>query len=223
LNFEPDSAAASASAASAAAASATNAAAASATNKDAADQVVAESSAAASATNQDGDEELAADKAAFETDDAVDDEADVLELARHMQLASLVTVSQGFFACRTKEAPKDVIAKIPGWKTKGQDRGLVRLKGTQLCAGVVQCGVKYWAKYIGLPPVMTGAHARHAHKTWTQNIHNKICTQYTQQDMHTRHVHKICAQNIYIKTCAQDMYTKYTQYMHHTCTQVCFV
>lgn len=213
MNFEPDGAAA----------SATNAAAASATNKDVSDQVVVQHSAAAAATNQDAEEELATDKAAFETDDAVDDEADVLELARHMQLGSLVPLSENFFECTTQESPKDIVAKIPGWKTKGQDRGLVRLKGTQLCAAVVQSGVKYWAHYIGLPPVMTGLHARHAHKT---------CTQYTQQDMYTIHAHKTCVQNIYNKTCAQDMYTKYaqqymhtihTQYMHHTCTQVCFV
>ena len=176
LNFQTDGAAATASVTNAAAASATNVAAASATNKNA------------------DDEQLASDTAAFKSDD---DDDDVLELARNMQLASLLPLSQDFFDCTGKESPKDWFDKIPGWKSKGQDRGLVRLKGTSLCQTVVQDGVMYFAQHIGLPPVMTGARARHAHKTYTTRYIHNTYTKY----MYT----------MYTKTCTQDMHTKHTQ------------
>ena len=118
----------------------------------------AASSTAASGTNAAAENAagyLSEDAAVF---DSVDEEEDVLELARNMQLSSLAALSANYFDCTKQEYPKDWFDKIPGWKTKGLDRGLVRLKGTQLCSSVVQGGVRYWSTYIGLPPVMTGTH-----------------------------------------------------------------
>ena len=122
----------------------------------------AASSTAASGTNAAAENAagyLSDDAAVFDSDrDSVDEEEDVLELARNMQLSSLAALSANYFDCTKQEYPKDWFDKIPGWKTKGLERGLVRLKGTQLCSSVVQGGVRYWSTYIGLPPVMTGTH-----------------------------------------------------------------